>query len=253
MSPVRRVARLCRAAWRRLRFRLWAARLDLQLRRSGGRLRLDAPHGAWLVRAPTIRALPLGGDKGVFELSVGRDVRIGAGLVLDLWAGGENRLVLGDGVGIYDGVRIELRSGTIELGRKATVRDLTLLKSYGALGIGELAIISRGVVIQCQERIELGARSALGEWVSLIDSDHSPDGSDVHFIEQPLRAEPVVLGSNVLVARGAVVLRGARLGRNSVVGANSVVLAGDYPPGRVLAGVPASVAKRLPKAPSEEA
>ncbi len=181
-----------------------------------------------------------GEGDGVFELVIGRGVYIGADLVLEVWAKGSNRLVLSDRVDIYDHVKLELHSGSIELGRGTTVRDLSLLKSTSELRIGSGVIVSRGVFIQCADRIEVGDRAALGEWVSLIDSDHTPDGSDTYFLDLPIRYDPVVVGSNTLVARGAVVLRGARVGRNSLVAANSVVMRGEYPPSRLLAGAPAT-------------
>lgn len=240
MNPARLTARALRSLWGRIRFRAWALRLRLAIRRNGGRLLLVAPHGAKLETSPRIRALLRGEGDGVFELVVGRGVCIGADLVLEVWARGSNRLVLSDRVDIYDHVKLELHSGSIELGRGTTVRDLSLLKSTKELRVGSDVIVSRGVFIQCAERIEIGDRSALGEWVSLIDSDHAHDGSDTYFLEQPTRYDPITVGSNTLVARGAVVLRGARVGRNSLVAANSVVMGGEYPASRLLAGSPAT-------------
>jgi acetyltransferase-like isoleucine patch superfamily enzyme len=215
------------------------------MRRNGGRLRVEAPHGAWLVASPRIRAVPLGSGEGVFELVIGRGVRIEPGLALEIWARGTNRLAIGDETALGDGVRIELRSGSIELGDRVDVRTLAMLKSYGRLTVGDQVVLSRGVYVQCEQEIAIAEQAAFGEWVSVIDSDHTPDGSDVHVLAQPLRVEPIEVGSNVLVARGAAVLRGAKLGKNSLVAANSVVLRGEYPPAHLLAGSPAKAVRRL--------
>jgi acetyltransferase-like isoleucine patch superfamily enzyme len=237
--------RAARLLWLRLRFRLWATRLAIQLRRRGGRLRLHAPHSAWMEKPPRLRVTAEGDGDGVLDVEIGRNVRIHAGAVLDVWARGTNRLAIGDGCVIRDGLRIELRGGEIELGDRVEIRTLVMLKSYGRLTLGEQATLGRGVYVQCEEEIMIAHHAGLAEWVSVIDSDHRPDGSDVHFLKQPVRIAPIRIGPNVFVARSSAVLRGAELGKNSLVAANSVVRRGTYPPAHLIAGSPAAAVKPL--------
>ena len=234
-----------RHLWLRLRFRLWLVQLGLKLRLQGGRLRVNAEGPVWLEKRPRIRAMPEGDGDGVLELEIGRDVRIERDVVIQIWARGSNRLVIGDRTRIRESTRFELRSGTLELGARVEVRSLSAMTTYGRLAIGAGVIASRGVYIHCEERIEIADLSALGEWVTLIDSDHTHDGSDAHFFDQPLRVEPIEIGTNVLIARGTAIVRGARIGKNSLVGANSVVVRGEYLPSHLLAGVPAREVKPL--------
>jgi acetyltransferase-like isoleucine patch superfamily enzyme len=101
------------------------------------------------------------------------------------------------------------------------------------------------VILQAEERIEVGDLAGLGERTSLIDSDHDHDGGDRSFWELGARSEPVVVGRNAWVGANSVILRGARVGRNSVVGAGSVVTAGDHPPGWLIVGAPARAIRAL--------
>lgn len=189
--------------------------------------------------------MPNGDGDGVLELEIGRDVRIERDVVFQVWARGSNRLVIGDRTALRESTRFELRSGTLELGARVEVRSLSTMTTYGRLAIGSDVIASRGLYIHCEERIEVGDDASMGEWVTLIDSDHVHDGSDVPFREQPLIVDPIEIGSNVLVARGSVVLRGAKLGKNSLVAANAAVTRGEYGPGMLLAGAPAKEIRPL--------
>src|SRR5690606_31176577 len=68
------LARRIVCLWRRLRFELWVLELRLRLRAAGGRLRVDAPHGAVLEERPAVKAYPRGKGGGAFELRIGRNV-----------------------------------------------------------------------------------------------------------------------------------------------------------------------------------
>ncbi|HVL94594.1 MAG TPA: acyltransferase [Solirubrobacteraceae bacterium] len=232
----------------RLAFAAWTGWLRLQLRRRGARLELDAPHGARLAGWPVVDVEPVGEGEAVLALRIGRGVRIGHRLHLGVWAGGTNRLELGDGVYFQHGVRLELRGGAIALGPHSHVRDGAVLKSQGDLRVGEEVTISFGDVLACTESIEIGDRVGLGERVTITDSDHTHDGSARHYLRQPLRVAPVRLGANVLVSANAVVLRGADVGANCVVGAGAVVGRGEHPSGWLLAGVPAAPVRPLGEA-----
>lgn len=216
----------------RLLFRVWCAWLDFQLRRRGGRLVVDAPYGARMDSWPHVEVA-----RGSVRLRVGRGVKLGRATHLDVQGGGT--LELGDAVYLMHGVRLQLRGGTIRLGPGTHVRDATVLKSAGELLVGEEVTIGYGDVLACVERVIVGDRCGLGERVSITDSDHTHDGSLDHYLDQPLRVTPVVLGENVLVSANVVIARGARLGDASVIGANAVVTAGDHPARHLLTGAPA--------------
>ena len=251
MKLVNRLIRPLRSARRALHFRLWVAHVRLDLRRRGGRLILDAPHGVRWDSAPHFDALPMGDGDGTFTLRIGRGVTLGRSMILEVHARGTNLLEIGDGVYFQHGVRVQLRGGAIRLGDRANVRDWAMLRSAGQLTAGADVAIAQATMIHCSQSIELRDRVGIAERVSILDTDHQADGSDEYFYTRPIKVAPVVVDANTFIAAGAVILCGTHIGRNSVVAANAVVGEGSYPPGHVLAGLPARPVKRLPNAPAE--
>jgi carbonic anhydrase/acetyltransferase-like protein (isoleucine patch superfamily) len=235
------IERLLRAR-RDLRFALWAAGLRLRLRRHGGRLVLDAPHGARL-RSPPHVEVDLAGGAPHLTLRLGRDVSLGRALVLEV--GGRCELAVGDAAWFGHAPRVQLRGGRVTVGARSHVRDGSVLKSDGDLAIGEDVTVGYHDVLACTERIVVGDRSGLGERVTITDSDHTPDGSDRWYLREPLRTTPVVIGRNVLVSANAVVLRGAHVGDNAVVAAGAVLRGGEHPGGWLHAGAPALAVRAL--------
>jgi acetyltransferase-like isoleucine patch superfamily enzyme len=227
----------------RARFAAWAALLRLQLRRRGATLEIEGR--ARFRGAPSVTVLDRGDGAARTTLRFAEGAVLGRGMELVLWACGTNRLEMGEGAYFQNGARVELRGGRIALGPHAHVRDGAVLKSQGELLIGREVTVSFGDVLACTERIEIGDLCGLGERVTVTDSDHTHDGSDHHYLEQPLRIAPVRLGRNVLVSANAVILRGAEVGDNAVVAAGAVVSRGEHPGAHLLAGVPAQAVKAL--------
>jgi acetyltransferase-like isoleucine patch superfamily enzyme len=242
---IRAGARAARERARRGRFAAWAARLRVELARNGGRLRLEAPHGAVFDDPPLIKATHHGGGGGTFTLRLGEGVDLGRHTVLQLWAGADSVLDLGDETVLGQGARLQLRGGTIRLGPRVQVRDVVVLKSDGELRAGEWVVFGHAAVVSATQEVTLEDFVGLGERVSVIDSDHGADGSHAFYLRQPLRVTPVRIGRNVLVGANAVVLRGAEIGPNAVLAAGTVLAGGKYPGGWLIGGIPAQPLKAL--------
>src|SRR5947209_8219578 len=104
MSRARATAAAVRNAARRARFLAWAAHLDLELRRRGGKLALEAPHGLAFDAPPHLKVVMKGGGDGTLTLRLGRNVSLGRNVLLEVYAQGTNLLDLGDDSYILDGV-----------------------------------------------------------------------------------------------------------------------------------------------------
>jgi acetyltransferase-like isoleucine patch superfamily enzyme len=246
MPMLRSAARTVRDAARTARFRAWAAHLDLELRRRGARLVLDAPHGLAFDSPPRLKVFMRGEGDATFTLRVGRGVTIGRDMTIELWAGGTNVLELGDDSYAMNGVILHMRCGRIEVGPRSNLRDYSMLKTKGDLILGDEVSVGAMSVLHCTERLELHDYVCTGERVTVIDSEKRHDGSDVHFLRQGLRVAPVVIERNVFVAANAVITHGSRVGRNSVVGAGAVLTGGEYPPSSLIVGSPATAVRTLP-------
>jgi acetyltransferase-like isoleucine patch superfamily enzyme len=242
---MRSILRVLHNAWLDWRTLRWLMRLRFELRRNGGRLKVEGWRGVRVAERPRIRTTPLGEGAGVTTIRLSPEVMIGYGVVLEISARGDNLLQLGRAARIYDGVRLDLRGGAIRIAERCMIHGNAVLKSDGELVLRESVRVSYGACLHCNERIELGRFAGIGEYVSIIDSDHTQDGSDTPYVSQPLISDPVLIEGNVMVARGSAVLRGARVGKNSIIAANSVVVRGEYPARSLLAGTPAKRIREL--------
>lgn len=246
---MREPLRLARRAAQALRFRVWAARLDLALRRNGARLELDAASIPFFGDLPRVDVVKQGDGGSVFRLRLGRGVQFGPGVTIELWAGGANELELGDHCLIH-GCILQLRSGAIRAADHVQIRDHSVVKSYGVLELGSRSIISYSSAVHCEESVVIEDLVGMAERVTVVDSDKLLDGGDDFFNDRPSRVDPVRIGRNTYVGAGVVITRGARIGRNSAVAANAVVNRGDHPDGWLLGGVPARPLKSMADEPA---
>ena len=227
---------------RTLRWRWWCFVAGARVRRLGGRLVVEAT-GAPRLAGPL--RLETGPHPGTLTLRVGRGVRLGRDCIIDLADGVDGTIELGDGALLQSRVRLQPWGGAIRVGARAQLRDACELKSKGELRVGDHAICGRNVTLHCHESLTLGERVGLAERVTITDSDHAADGSDVWFMDQPVLADPVVLERNVFCGTNVVVLRGTRILRNAVVAAGAVVTGGEHAGGWLIGGVPARALKPL--------
>jgi len=240
-APLLRPLMAARARWR---FRRWTLTLDIRLRRRGGRLVVDAPHGATLAALPILRVDAQGDGDGTLTLRLGENVSFGRGVTLEVWARGTNVLELGDHTFVDDGARVKLHSGAVRARDHVQFREGSFVKSSGELTVGSRAVVSHAVIVHCAESVTIGDRVILADRATVVDSDHLADGSDEGILDR-IKVAPVSIGSNTFVGANSVVTRGARLGRNAAVGAGAVVRAGTYPDAWLLAGAPAQPLRPL--------
>lgn len=249
VAPISRL----RARWR---FARWVWRTRFVLARHGCKLEVHAPHGATFDSPPAVRPTlhfgPVGGG-GRVRIELGRWVHLGRDMEIEVLPSEESTLVLGDGVTCQANVRLVLFGGEIRVGPSAQLRDGAMLKSSGSLVLGERVMVARFSSIQAHDSVRFEDLSGAAERVTVIDSDHTIDGTDDHFLVKPVRSDPITVGRNTWLGANVVVLRGARIGRNALVGAASVVRGGDYPDGWLIAGVPAAPVRPLGRRQAEVA
>jgi len=231
---------------RLVRFRIWTTRLSRALRRNGARLILDVAYPPQFEGLPVLRIVGVGEGDATLTLRIGHGVVLGRLVELEVWAGGTNVLELEDDVHVLSFTRLKLRSGRIRLGSGSHIREFCMLKSGGDLDIGRDVEVSYGTTMHCHERIELADWVGITDRVTIVDSEHTLDGTGHdHFFHRPVRADPVVIGRNTFLASNSVIAAGSRVGPNAAVAAGAVLTGGEYPGGWLIAGVPARPYKEL--------
>jgi acetyltransferase-like isoleucine patch superfamily enzyme len=235
------------ALGRRFRLAVWAARARTRMRWVGIRLDVSAGEGVVFVRAPFVLAgveEPTG-EPGALAIRLGRNVRFAPGVIIEAEPGRQSRLEIGDGTRLGANVHIHLRGGSVRIGAGCEIRDGCVLKTTGGeIELGSQCFMSYGCVLHATERVAMEDRVAIGERVTLVDSGHDTDGSELHWAVQGVPTAPVVIGANTLVFANVVATMGSHVGPNSQVAAGAVVR-GEHPPGALLAGVPAKVVRML--------
>ena len=176
------------------------------------------------------------------DLDVAPDVQLGRRVRVDLVPGTRSRLILRPGSRVQDDVLLWLRGGTIEIGSRSALRRGARLNSSGLLRVGADVIVSWGAVLHCAERLEIGDETLVGEYATLIDSDHrrTRDQPMLHHV----RSRPVVIGVSAWIGASAVVTPGVVVGDRSVVAARAV-LTTDLPDQWLAAGIPARLVREL--------
>lgn len=210
-------------------------------------LRTARHRGARQVLAQRIRlaALLVG---SVVELDLDPGAQVSAALTLDVWPGTRSAVQVGPGARLWPGVLLSLRGGRLEVGAGTDIRRGVVLLVGGDLRLGPGGMLGQGVYVHCDQQVEVGALTIMGEYTTLSDSVHrrTPPGVPVH---HAIRAAPVAVGANVWVGAHATIGAGVTVGDQAVVGAGAVVL-DDVPAGWLAAGVPARLVREL--RPEEE-
>jgi acetyltransferase-like isoleucine patch superfamily enzyme len=135
---------------------------------------------------------------------------------------------IGVGVQIRDHARIE------------TVKSRAG-KSYSPrIEIGDQTSIEQGFHITCAEKIVIGKKVAITEYVGIFDIWHEYSDISIPIVDQSLKTAPVSIGDSCLIGMGVVIQPGVSIGRNTVIGANSVVTK-SIPQYCVAVGAPARV------------
>ncbi len=90
--------------------------------------------------------------------------------------------------------------------------------------------------------IVFGKNVRIGPQVKIISMNH-----DVNNYDRYITTSPIIIGDDCWIGSGATILPGVELGPHTVVAAGAVVTKSFLNVDQVLAGVPASIVKKLPK------
>jgi acetyltransferase-like isoleucine patch superfamily enzyme len=161
------------------------------------------------------------------------------------------RLAMYGALGMKQGVRNRMESGRcrrltqIEIGSDNAFTQGAWLWPVDApfegtrIRIGNGNYFNRNLMIDACGYVEIGNDNMFGPDVYITDSNHSY-GMWLSPKEMPMQVGSVAIGNQCWIGAKAVILKDVQLGDRCVVAAGAVV-AGSFPSGSVVAGVPARI------------
>ena len=134
------------------------------------------------------------------------------------------------------------RPWCVTIGERSVAEDgvyLKLVADDAVLEFGAYVFIGRGVEFDVQERVSVGDHTLIAPGCFITDHGHGISG-DLLIDQQPVNAQPVIIGNDVWLGANVTVVAGVNMGDGAIVGANAVVTR-DVPRMAIVAGVPARV------------
>lgn len=117
-------------------------------------------------------------------------------------------------------------------------------KKNSSIEIAPSVVINNNVVIISNgSKIQIGEKTLIGLFCTIIDSDFhgiEPDKRSCNYAQ----TEPVKIGKNVFIGNNVQILKGVTIGNNSVI-ASGAIVAASIPANVVAGGIPAKPLREL--------
>ena len=157
----------------------------------------------------------------------------------------------------FQGIPDVFGAENIEIGKNTEFRSglyLAALPYYQKQKFSPKLIIGNNCIfgaynnITCISQIVIGDGCLTGKWVTITDNAHGTFNlENLELMPKDrmvISKGPVIIGDNVWIGEKVTILPNVKIGSNSIIAANSVVTK-DVPDNSIVAGVPASVIKRI--------
>lgn len=150
----------------------------------------------------------------------------------------------GRGSVIHSSVRMDTPPyRRFSLGRRSVVESFACINNaVGDVIIGDYTRI--GLHSTVIGPVTIGNHVNLAQGITVTALNHNFANPSLPIDAQGISTKPVVIEDDVWIGANTVILPGVRIGRHSVVAAGAVVTS-DVPSGSLVAGVPATVKKRI--------
>ena len=115
-----------------------------------------------------------------------------------------------------------------------------LFQSSGEIIFGNNSFCGEFSVFGCNEKIQIGNNVMIAQSVTIRDTDHNFERTDIPMIKQGIITSPVIIEDDVWIGHGVTITKGVTVGKGSIVAAGAVVTK-DIPPYSITGGIPAKV------------
>ena len=149
---------------------------------------------------------------------------------------------------LYGPVLPALKEGRLEIAENVTLHPgcwLNLGTETARIKIGRNVYLNGNLMVASHDRVEIGAFSAIGRGVLILNATHRTSDPTIPFTIQGMDIKgPTIIGKNVWVGNNAAIIGPVTIGDRAVIAANSVVTQ-DVAPGTTVVGIPARATKRV--------
>lgn len=169
------------------------------------------------------------------RISLGNNVVIDDGCVLDAKGVGETGITIGDDVILSRNTILSCKGGSIVIGNNTNISINCAILSESSVRIGDNVLFAAYCYV-------------------IAGGNHGIDRTDVAIIQQDAFSKGgVTIEDNAWLGAGVKVLDGVTIGRDAVAGAGAVVVR-DIPPFTIAVGIPAKTLKdrRSPERPTPD-
>ena len=156
------------------------------------------------------------------KISIGDDVVIDDGCVLDAKGTSNRGITIGNGVFVGRHCSLHTKDGEIVLEDRTNIGPFSTVFSAS--------------------RVIIGRDTLIAAYSYLVGGGHAFDETGVPILDQPRPSRGITVGAGSWIGTGVSVLDGVTIGRGVVVGAHAVVTR-DLPDLSVAAGIPAAVVR----------
>jgi acetyltransferase-like isoleucine patch superfamily enzyme len=154
------------------------------------------------------------------KISLGSDVVIDEGCVLDAKGTSNRGIAIGNGVFIGRLSSLNTKDGDIDIEDRVNIGSFSTVFSAS--------------------QVTVGRETLLAAYTYLVGGGHASDDTGVAILDQPRPSRGIRIGAGSWIGTRASVLDGVAIGQGVIVGAHAVVTR-DLPDFSVAAGLPATV------------
>ncbi|MCK9504238.1 MAG: acyltransferase [Porticoccaceae bacterium] len=121
-----------------------------------------------------------------------------------------------------------------------TIGNYTVIQGAGDLVFGLRTFCGDFCVFGVNEKLQIGNDVMIAQAVTMRDTDHVFDRTDVPMNKQGITTRPIKIEDDVWIGHGVSILKGVTIGTGSIVSAGAVVTK-DVPAYAIVGGVPAKI------------
>jgi len=126
--------------------------------------------------------------------------------------------------------------------KNVLLKHSSVIQGSGTLFIDDNSYISSYCVIGVNERITIGKNVMIADAVSLRDTSHNFNRTDIPMKNQGISTAPIVIEDDVWIGHGCVITKGVTIGKGAIIASNAVVTK-NVEPLAIVGGVPAKLIK----------